>query len=348
LSLKTAASAPIAGAFEDVLTARPELVQLSRAWLGGYSTEVRVAGREVFDSLTRTLAPAPPTGAPELRIGLWDAAATGVPVPDGSQPYGVRQSIAGGWLIRSPDRRWLTHHHPDVDVWVDIAEGRLVGGVRTRRESIGWHPARPLQTVFIPWLASVGRVVLHAAMVVAGGVGAIVAGPSGHGKSTTAAASLAAGFGVLGDDTVALERTGDAWVGHSIHATVKTRTGTARLAPELESAATSLSGTWAGESVLYLNEVRPECVLPSAPAGAILLPKLSDRTTSEVEPIRTGPALAVLTGTTLSLQPGEVASGFEQVSALADDVPAFRLHVGRDPATIPDAIASLLAKLGAA
>ena len=78
------------------------------------------------------------------------------------------------------------------------------------------------------------------------------------------------------------------------------------------------------------------------------LPKLSDRTTSEVEPIRTGPALAVLTGTTLSLQPGEVASGFEQVSALADDVPAFRLHVGRDPATIPDAIASLLAKLGAA
>lgn len=342
-----AAAPPIVEAFEQAIGARPDEVRQGRAWLGGYSTELRVAGCDLYESLARTLAPAPEDEPAELRIDLWDAAVTGSPVPEGPPLNGWRQDIAGGPLIRSADRRWLAHHHPDIDLWVDMAQGRLVGGVRTRRESIGWHPARPLQTIFIYWLAGLRRAVLHAAMVVVDGRGALVAGPSGHGKSTTAAASVAAGVGVVGDDTVALEETGGGWIGHCMHATLKTRTGAARLAPELAGVARPLAGRWAGESVIYLNEVRPESIVRSAPLSAILLPRLSDRAETEVEPIRAGAALAVLTGTALSLQPGEVAAGFEQVSALAEDLPAFRLRIGRDPSTIPDAIARLLTSLDA-
>lgn len=347
MSVKAAAP-PIIEAFEEALVARPDEVREGRAWVGGYVTELRVAGRELYESLARTLAPVPANEPPELRIDLWDAAVTGSPVPDGPLLNGWRQDIAGGPLIRTADGRWIAHHHPDIDLWVDLGHGRLVGGVRTRRESIGWHPARPLQTILIYWLAALRRAVLHAAMVVSDGRGALVAGPSGQGKSTTAAASVAAGLGVLGDDTVALEQTVDRWIGHCMYATVKTRTAAARLAPELASAAIPLEGRWEGESVLYLNEVRPESIVPTADLTAILLPRLSDSLKSEVEPVRAGAALAVLTGAALSLQPGEVASGFEQVSALAGDVPAFRLHVGRDPATIPAAIAGHLAQLEAA
>jgi hypothetical protein len=345
MSVEAATRTPIAEAFADALAARPEEVRHGRAWLGGYSTVLRVVGHELYESLARTLAPAPESEPAELRIDLWDAAVTGSPVPDGPPLHGWRQDIAGGPLIRSGDGRWLAHHHPDIDLWVDIAQGRLVGGVRTRRESIGWHPARPLQTIFIYWLAGLRRAVLHAAMVMVDGRGALVAGPSGQGKSTTAAASVAAGLGVLGDDTVALQRTDEGWIGHCMYATVKTRTGAARLAPDLARAAIPLAGRWAGESVLYLNEVRPESIVPSAKLTAILLPKLCDRVVTEVEPIRAGAALAVLTGTALSLQPGEVAAGFEQVSAVAEHVPAFRLHVGRDPSTVPGAIVELLARL---
>jgi len=345
MSVEAAVRTPIAEAFAEALAARPDEVRRARAWLGGYWAELSVVGGDLFDSLARTLAPAPASKPAELRIDLWDAALTGVPVPDGPPLHGWRQDIAGGPLVRSADSRWLAHHHPDIDLWVDAADGRLVGGVRTRRETIGWHPARPLQTILISWLGTLGRAVLHAAMVATDGAGALVAGPSGQGKSTTAAAAVAAGLGVLGDDTVALENTGEGWIGHCIHSTVKTRTGAARLAPELANAATPLDGRWTGESVLYLNEVRPESIVASAPVAAILLPKLSERAVTEVEPVRAGAALAVLTGTALSLQPGEVAAGFEQVSALAVDVPAFRLHVGRDPATIPAAIADLLTRL---
>jgi hypothetical protein len=332
------AGTPLAPAFEEAVAARPAELRTAQAWIGGRRAAIRVAGADLFDSLVRTLAPAAGDGRPDIGIDLWDASATGVPVPDGPPLYGDRRDLAGGSLVRSPDRRWLAHHHPDVELWVDLELGRLVGGVRTRRDSIGWHPARPLQTILIPWLAALGLSVVHAAAVVHRGAAALVAGPSGQGKSTTAAASLVAGLQVLGDDTVAVEEAGGGWIGHCVHATVKTRTAAAQLHP----AAIPLEGGWAGESVLCVGEARPESVVPSARVAAVLLPRLSDRPESTIEPVKAGAALAVLTGAALSLEPGEVAAGFERVSALAEEVPAFRLHVGRDPATIPAAIASLL------
>jgi hypothetical protein len=341
VSVGAATGSPLAAAFEEATAARPEEVRQARAWIGGRGAAIRVAGEELFDSLVRTLAPAPDDVAAELHIDLWDAAATGVPVPDGPPLHGERRDLAGGWLVRSPDRRWLAHHHPDVELWVDRARGHLVGGVRTRRESIGWHPARPLQTILIPWLASLGMTVIHAAAVADRGVGALVAGPSGQGKSTTAAASLAAGLQLLGDDTVAVEQTADGWIGHCMHATVKTRTAATRLHPS----AVALAGRWAGESVLYVSEARAGAVAPSARIAAVLLPRPSDREDSTLEPVKAGAALAVLTGAALSLEPGEVAAGFERVSALVEAVPAFRLHVGREPASIPRAVAPLLADL---
>jgi hypothetical protein len=341
VSVGAATGSPLAPAFEEAIAARPDEVRVGHAWMGGRRTALRVAGRDLFDSLHRTLAPAPDDGPADLRIDLWDAVATGVPVPDGPPLYGGRRDLAGGWLVRSPDGRWLAHHHPDVELWVDRARGHLVGGVRTRRESIGWHPARPLQTILIPWLASLGLSVVHAATVAQGGVAALVAGPSGQGKSTTAAASLAAGLQLLGDDTVALEETGDGWLAHTVHATVKTRTAAA----QLHAGAVALGGAWEGESVLYVNEAQPEAVAASARVAAVLLPRLSDRPDSRVEPVKAGAALAVLTGAALSLEPGEIAAGFERVSALAEAVPAFRLHVGREPGSIPRAIAPLLADL---
>jgi hypothetical protein len=342
VNVDAATVTPLAPAFERALAARPDEVRQARVWIGGRVVEVRVAGVELFESLTRALVPATGDDAPDLAIDLWDAEATGVAVPDGPPLYGERQDLAGGALVRSPDRRWLAHHHPDFDVCVDRVGGRLVGGVRHRRESIGWHPARPLQQVFIPWLAGLELAVVHAAMVVSDGAGALVAGPSGHGKSTTAAASISAGLGVLGDDTVSVEATGEGWIGHCLHATVKTRTDSALADPALVAAAVPLAGRWRGESVLFLNDARPEAVVASARVAAILLPRLSDLPTSEIEPVSAGRALSALTGEALSLEPGQVAAGFERVSALAEGVPAFRLHVGRDPATIPAAIRRLL------
>lgn len=345
MSVQAPARTPLAVAFDAALATRPDSVRRARVSIGGRVVAVRVAGPALFRGLARTLAPAGGDEPADLRIDLWDAAATGVPVPDTPPPFGSRQGMAGGWLVRSPDRRWLTHLHPDMELCVDHRLGHLVGGVRTFRPSAGWHPARPLQHVLIPWLAGLGHTVVHGAMVVRGGAGALVAAPSGHGKSTTAAASLAAGLGVLGDDTVSVEPTDDGFLGHCLHATVKVRTRQAPLNPGLAAHAMPLHGAWEGESVLYLNESRPEAIVRSTPIAAILLPQLWDERTSALEAVTPGRAMAQLTREALSLEPGQVEAGFERVSRLAAGVPAFRLHVGRDPESIPAAIAPLLERL---
>lgn len=343
--MQVPARRPLAVGFDEALAARPDSMRRARVSIGGRVAAVRVAGPALFSGLVRTLAPAEGDGQADLSIDLWDAAATGVRVPDIPPPGGPRQGTAGGWLMRSPDRRWLTHIHPDAELCLDRRRGRLVGGFRAARPSTGWHPARPLQHMLIPWIAGLGDTVLHAAMVVSHGAGALVAAPGGHGKSTTAAASLAAGLGVLGDDTVSVEAGDGGWVGHCLHATVKVRTAVVPLGRELAADAVPLDGVWAGESVLYLTESHPAAVVRSARVAAILLPRLSDERASALEPLTAGRAMAQLTREALSLEPGQVQIGFERVSELAAGVPAFRLHVGRDPASIPAVIAPLLERL---
>jgi hypothetical protein len=56
--------------------------------------------------------------------------------------------------------------------------------------------------------AAVGWVLVHAAAVQRGGVAMMLPGPSGSGKSTLAASLLAAGYGYLTDDVVAIDATG--------------------------------------------------------------------------------------------------------------------------------------------
>ncbi|HYH80340.1 MAG TPA: hypothetical protein VEX86_11100, partial [Longimicrobium sp.] len=62
--------------------------------------------------------------------------------------------------------------------------------------------AEVLDTLLLFLLTRAGRVPLHASGVVVGGTAAVLAGPSGTGKSTLALAALGAGLPVLSDDTV--------------------------------------------------------------------------------------------------------------------------------------------------
>ncbi len=59
-----------------------------------------------------------------------------------------------------------------------------------------------------------GELVLHASAVAFGGRAAIVCGPAGAGKSTTAGACLMAGAAMLSDDVVRVSPSGDAWYAH--------------------------------------------------------------------------------------------------------------------------------------
>lgn len=80
-----------------------------------------------------------------------------------------------------------------------------------------WRSARQLLAEALAvWFGARGAVVMHAAHVGIDDVGLMALGPTGSGKSTVAAAALAAGWDVHGDDLAIVQRRGTAADVHGI------------------------------------------------------------------------------------------------------------------------------------
>jgi hypothetical protein len=296
--------------------------------------------------ITRAFAPEPPHGvADHLVLELWDEEATGVggsPFPRGEEsaerpgPEGERLAFAPSGHVRFSG--------PDFDIRLDREAGHAIGWVRDVKALSSWHRARPLQTLLMAWVAGRGRTVVHAAMVAREGAGVLLCGPAHSGKSTTTGICAAAGLDVLGDETVALEPRGDALIGHSVHAAVKLRHDGLERHPALVAHAEELHSPFQDESVIFLAEAFPQQVVDAARVAALGFPVLSEAAETTFAPFRRSTALRVLTGSMLSVEPGNVASSFDQVSEAIALVPAYRIEIGTETARVPDAISALLAE----
>ena len=294
-------------------------------------------GATMSRRLQRALVPAD-TDGPGLRLELWDEQESGrgpESLPEARDAL-IRYGSHGEFLGLAPDEQLVRFAGPTFDIRLDRAANEAVGWMQSAAHLNWWHQARPLQTLFISWLAGQGRPVVHAAMVARDGVGALLSGPSHSGKSTITAACGAGGLDVCGDETIALEVTDDAIRGHTVHATVKLRRPGLDRHPGLpvEDVAAELRE----EVVAFLGEAFPDQVIGTATIGALCFPKLVDVPETTWAPLPAGQALRELMSETLSAEPDLVASTFHVLSELAERVPAYRVWVGTDTARIPDGI----------
>ena len=105
-----------------------------------------------------------------------------------------------GWLLRyeHPDGResWTMRVAPTGDtIDVERTRGIALGDLVEILQSVGLASALQLQ----------GSLLLHACAVDTGGHAVLVAGPTGSGKSTVAAAFVREGFALLSDDVAAIK-----------------------------------------------------------------------------------------------------------------------------------------------
>ncbi|HEX8207448.1 MAG TPA: hypothetical protein VF587_15400, partial [Solirubrobacteraceae bacterium] len=289
-------------AFAGACAAAPDEVVETTLSVGGRPLLLRTAGRGIAAVVGRSLAPADPSAEPVLRLDLYEEDATGVGDPSGGRLNlgAERHGPAGERFALTPDGRRVRFHGPHFDIRLDRDARRAVGWVRGASRLSSWHRARPLQTLFMPWLNDLGMTVVHAAMVAREGDGVLLAGASFAGKSTTAAACAQAGLGVLGDDAIALERTGEGFAGHCLHSAIKLRSDALERAPDLAARAEAAGGVWEGEAVLFLRDAFPESVTATARLRALAFPRLSPERESRVVPLGRGRSLATLTGAALS------------------------------------------------
>jgi hypothetical protein len=282
-------------------------------------------------------------GAADTEVLLWDSASTGV---------------------RLPEFPWL---HSPIGPGGEVLELREVG-VRSALEPAGrsltlwdenggsavfWTPAvdrtkwqdkaAPLRPVLHWCMAEPRRHMVHAGAIGSRHGGALLAGPGGAGKTTTALACLEAGMSFAGDDYVLVDLEPEPRA-LAIHSTAKIRGEAMPLVPGLAGAPLLVEPDDEFKAVVDLVRHCPDQVARELPLTAIVLPRVTSGQV-RVTPAAAGQALRALAPSTIFQQPHESAGGLAVMAELVRRLPAFELSTGHDPAAIPAAIGELLESL---
>jgi glycosyl transferase family 2 len=328
-------------AFEMAWRIHPGL--LTQAWyrLAGRAVSMRIVGRrlaEAMDAPLRHLRCTSSIPAPAaLRIDLWDEAETGVSCA-GCDPHA--DPAANGQILSSEDGRFVVHARPRTRTGLDRRESHLVGWAAGAARLTLYELGRPLHAQLLLWLSDRRVQPVHAGLVALEEGGVLLGGPGGSGKTTVALSCLQAGLRYLADDYVGLEESRQgSFVGHSLYVSTHVEPGHLRRFPSLLPHA--VSGHLPGElkSLVLLPRVFPDRYADHAPIRAIALPIVTGQP-------RTSWRLASIVETLLRLAPSslfmlphvEAGWGFQVLSALAEQVPAFWLELGTDLPEIPSRV----------
>ncbi len=234
-------------------------------------------------------------------------------------------------------------YHHDAPSWqfFDPAAGV---GVHTMPEPLAippWEEGSPLR-LFIHWAyAAAGMRLTHAATLGQNGIGALIAGASGSGKSGTTLAGLLNGLNSAGDDYVVVEQ-GEKVVARSVFRVFKQdREGLARSGlTQGDIGETRLN--WHGKVEFDAARLVPDRFVDQMEIRALLLPRIAHADRTWIEEVSAQEAALMLAPSSVLQLPGDAASGFGFLSALVKRLPAFRVNLSEHPAEIAGAIGSFL------
>jgi hypothetical protein len=301
------------------------------------STELGQALFSAFAHLRHNSA-----GSPALSIMLHDISSTPI-ASDFMNAVSQMGSDNEIWLADRRDLTIIVQAHGRVVSVIDWREGKAYWLCRSPQEIPYLERAGPLRHLLCRWLGERDRYFAHAAAVGHAGSGALILGESGSGKSTTALTCLNAGLAYAGDDHCIVSINPEPIV-YSLFSAGKLDVAEWRSFPALVPAG-DLSGRPPGEKGLFfLNTIPGLCLVRSLPIHAVLLARITDRTQTalfEVDPTQAFKSLVPSNALHFERERSQALKCF---SALARQVPAYRLELGSDWSSTPAAISELLAK----
>jgi hypothetical protein len=208
-------------------------------------------------------------------------------------------------------------------------------------DSLASHErAAPLRTIF-HWIGVPrGRRLAHAAAVGTAGVGALLAGRGGSGKSTTALLCLLAGMEFAGDDYVAVASE-PLPTAFGLFGTLKVTPETLALVSRARDAL-MVPPSGADKGIVLGSAVEGARVVRRLPLRTVIVPRVTRERQTRARRASAAEVMLALGPTTMFQLPGNDAVAFDQLTSLARRLPGWTLELGSDLAQIPDRVAELL------
>jgi hypothetical protein len=326
---------------QTVRTHRGKLVETAYTF-AGQTVRIRGVGTELSERVTepfRHLRNDTPT-LPGLKIDFWDEDATALPCPVACVETSLRSSVDYGYVIGSPQERFIGCQSAQMVTWFDRASARIIGCVAKRHQLSVNERGKPFHFPLLVWHTDRDVPVIHAGLISHHGRGVLLGGKGGTGKSTVAMACLDAGFHYVGDDYVGLQAVADGSIhGHGLYNTTWLEPAHMRRFPSLVPHA--IRGGKKKLAVL-LTQLAPDRLAGVAPIRLVLLPRVMDHPGCRALPASKRDALLALTPTTMIQMPVSGARSLQRIADLVEKVPCYWLELGHDLQGIPSTIEKLV------
>lgn len=214
-----------------------------------------------------------------------------------------------------PENRW------------DIFDPHTGFGVRLQcgvNGSPPWEPSTPL-VHFCRWIASQnGKSLVHAASIAHEGVGVLLVGDGGAGKSGTTLGAMLGGLQSAGDD-YSLISDGPPYFAHAIHHTVKQDlNGLRRL-----GLPTNFELNWQNKAVFQPEGIIGSAIVDAVEVRAIVMPQRG-ATKTTLSKIAAPQVFKTLALSTLIQLGGDPAVFFKSCGSMVRELPCYRMDMSAE------------------
>ncbi len=281
-------------------------------------------------------------GDPDIEFRIWDAAATGRPPP--GIAWGDQEPTEDAMVLHLSDETVRTKLDPRSSgiLCYDRSRAHLLYCTRDVA-NVPWEVrSSPLIAAFSWALATRSNPIIHAGCVGLEGWGALIAGRSGAGKSTTCIGAAVAGLEYVSDDYLLVE-TGARPVGHSL--TCMGRVHRSDMG-RIDGVDRAVAGWVAAEDPKAAVDVRalaPDRVRASLPLKALVLPRLGTGGETVMRRVTAAEALRNMAPSSLFFLPADdPREAFAAMANLARTLPAYVLHLNDDASAAAAALSRLI------
>jgi hypothetical protein len=293
--------------------------------------EGELMGRRLGMAIRHAKTAPPPFFGQMVRVVVIDGEVSGCLPPEWNLPTSERRHLER--LHISSDGRRLLHHNPDTTNWTLLDRDRklALSWSSSAKNLPDWEDSFPLRSI-LHWMSADSPCCLaHAAVVEKNGVGVLLTGRGGSGKSTTTVAALFEGLRTCGDDFVMVDQGGNQPCAHALYDTVKLDEPALERMSQLKPHVANPVRDADQKARVHLTDTMPQSLIASTPLAAVVQPVITQDQQPSLQPVSAGLVLRALAPTTMFLLRGEERILADKLAALVRILPTWQLRLTQDP-----------------